>query len=551
MWSRRLVRRGGAAALALGLALAAGCGDSPGQSAAAAPAADGPRRGGTLVAGVIADMGSPNVYAVLSERVTQEVVTLMFLRLVEEEPDYQDHPPTIKPLLAKSWEFSPDRKSLTFHLRTDVTWSDGVPVTADDVRFSWQAQTDPAVLWDSAYYKADISDVEALDPHTVRFHFKRVSAQALLDVNEGEIVPEHVWSQLPFDQWRQHSDWFVDHLVVDGPYVLESWTPQQEIVLRRNERYYEPGKPYIDRVVLREVADRSSLLTQALAGKLDHVLGLTTADMKRVESSPRLVPLSFWGRGMVFVAWNLRNPLFAETEVRQALTMAIDREAIVEAVYGPYGRVGVSPILSDVWAFNHDLEPWPYDPERARQLLAAHGWRDSDGDGILDKGGKRFSFSLETNAGNQQRQDAVVMIQEQLRRVGIDVHVRTMAFGPLMDRANRHNFEAILMKWGMPTDLGLSFAFHTRSIDEASNVFCYSNPEADRLMDAAESVTDLADRRRYLDPLQEILHRDQPMTLLWESKDLGAVSKRLHLGGQPPNVIRAFWHLWDWWLEPD
>lgn len=510
----------------------------------------GPSRGGTLVAGMIADMESINVYAVPSNAVTQEVVSLLYLRLVEERPDSQQHPPTIKPALAERWELSPDRRSLTFHLREDATWSDGVPVTAEDVRFSWQAQTHPDVLWDSAYFKEGITDVEVLDPHTVRFHFNRVSAQELLNVNEGEIIPKHAWSRLPFEEWRQRSDWFMEAPVVSGPYTLESWTPQQEIVLRRNERFHQEGKPYIDRIIMRVVADRSTLMTQALTGELDHVFGITLSDAERVEAAPNLRLISFWGRGTVFIAWNLTHPLFAETPVRQALTLAMDRQRIVDTIYGSWGRLAVSPVISDYWAFNQEIEPWPYDPDRAREILEAQGWVDRDGDGIREKDGRPFSFELATNTGNQQRLDAAVMIQEQLRQVGVEARVRTMAFNPLMARATRHEFEAILMKWSMPTDLDLSFAFHTEAIGRADNVFSYSNPEVDRLLEAAKTVSEMEAMRPYLDPIQEIIHRDQPMTFLWESKDLGVASRRLHFGDEPPNILRRFWHAWEWWLEP-
>lgn len=538
-----------AAAVALAIPLLA-CGGPVGEEpTAAAAGATGPRHGGTLVVGLIADIGSVNVYATLSTTPTQEAITLMFLRLMEEQPDYQEHPPTLKPQLAESWEFSPDRKILTVHLREDILWSDGVPVTAEDVRFTWQAQTHPAVIWDSAYYKDGIDDVEVVDPHTVRFHFNRVSANQLFWVNEGEIIPQHAWSQLPFEQWRENSDWFLEHLVVSGPYIVTSWTPQQEIVLARNERYYQAGLPYIDRVVIRVVPDRSSLLTQALAGDLDVVTGLALSDVQRVERAPHLKLVSHWGRGQVFVAWNTRHPFFSETAVRQALTMAIDRTAIIEAIYGEeYGRLPIAPVLTDVWALNDELEQWPYDPEEAQRILAAHGWTDSDGDGILDRDGKPFSFDLLTNVGNQQRIDATVMIQGQLRRVGIDARPRTEAFNPLMERANRHEFEAILMRWGVPTDLDLTYAYHSASIASGFNVFSYSNPEVDRLLERVQTVPDFRGFKEHLEGVQALIHRDQPMTLLWESKDLGTINRRVHY--QEPNVLRWLWHLWEWWLEP-
>jgi len=541
--------------LAFLLALGAGCGRrEPGGSTAgngAGGQTDGePRDGGTLVVGFIADLSSVNPYATLSTSVPQEVASLMFLQLMEEQPDFSNGPPTMLPQLAQRWEYSEDRKSVTFHLREDVVWSDGVPVTAEDVRFTWQAQIHPAVAWDSAYYKESIQDVEVVDEHTVRFHVERDAVHLLLWINEGEIIPKHAWSQLPFEEWTHDSEWFLDHLVVDGPYRVTGWTPQQEIVLERNPSYFEQGRPRIDRVVIRVAADRSSLLNQILAGGLDLVYGLSVSDVPRIEGSDRLRLLAHWGRGHVFIAWNLRNPLFSDVRVRQALTMAIDRQAIVETTYGKYARVANSPVLSYVWAYNSDLKFISYDPEHARQLLAEAGFRDSDGDGILDRDGQPFRFELATNVGNQQRADATIFIQEQLRRVGIDARPRYVAFNPLMERTNQGDFEAVIMRWSMPTDLDMTFAYHSSSIGEGSNVFGYSNPELDALLVKAQQAPDAATLKGYLWQIQAIIQRDQPMTYLYEPQDLTACSRRVHFADQPPNVLRRLWHAWDWWLSP-
>ena len=167
----------------------------------------------------------------------------MFLHLYEEQADFQQHPATFTPQLAKSYEWSPDHKVLTFHLRDDVVWTDGVPVTSADVRWTWQAQRDKDVAWELADSKHWIDDVEAVDPRTVRFHFSRVYAKQLLDANEGPVFPKHAWETLPFAKWRQSGDWFRQHLVVDGPFTIASWQPQQQIVLQRNDKLLREGAP--------------------------------------------------------------------------------------------------------------------------------------------------------------------------------------------------------------------------------------------------------------------------------------------------------------------
>src|SRR6185369_3979305 len=310
------------------------------------------------------------------------------------------------PELAQSYEWSADHKDLTFHLRENAAWSDGVPLTADDVRWTWQAQTDPAVAWDNSFMKREIRDVEVVDAHTVRFHFNRAYAKQMADANEGVILPKHAWSQLPFAKWRESSDWFKQHGVFSGPFVIASWTPQQEVVLQRNERFYQKDRPYLDRVVMRITPDSGSALVQLLNGEVDFMPQVPPSDAPRIKADPHLDLRTYWSNLYVFIAWNNADPLFADRDVRRALTLGIDRQAIVDTILGDYGRVCVSPIISSIWAHDRSLKPLPYDPAEARRILESKGWKDSDGDGVLDRGGKPFAFDLPTNAGNKQRADA-------------------------------------------------------------------------------------------------------------------------------------------------
>jgi len=201
--------------------LLSGCGPREEEHPGGKPAgAQTPRRGGQVVTGWIAEPASVNVYTTSAAQPTTELVNVVFSPLVQEQPDFTEHPPTFAPELAKSYDWSPDHKDLTFHLREDALWSDGVPLTADDVRWTWQAQTDPAVAWDSSFMKREIRDVEVVDAHTVRFHFNRAYAKQMGDANEGVILPKHAWSQLPFAKWRESADWFKQHAVFSGPFVI-------------------------------------------------------------------------------------------------------------------------------------------------------------------------------------------------------------------------------------------------------------------------------------------------------------------------------------------
>jgi peptide/nickel transport system substrate-binding protein len=500
----------------------------------------------TLVVAIPSDITGVNEL-IASTLMDTEVRAQLFLNLVEEEPDFREGPPSFHPALARSWSRSDDGLSLTFELRDDVTWSDGVPVTAEDVRWTWQAQTAPEVGWSYSFAKEQITEVEVLGPHRVRFHFASDYPRQLLDVNIGAIFPRHAWSQLPFDQWRGNAQWFVDHLVVNGPFTLERWVPQQEVVLRRNPAYHRQGLPRLERVVLRVIPDEGARFEQLLAGRVHLVEAPPAGRAARLAEHPEVELLALPSRIYGFLAWNTHNPLFADPEVRRALSMALDREALVEALYHGHARVGITPILTTVWAFDPRLEPLPYDPDAARRILEDRGWHDR-GDGILQRDGVPFSFELTTNTGNQLRQDAVVLIQDQLRRIGVEARVRLLEFQTLVSRNESRDFDVTLGAWAVDTSLDLRYAFHSAESEGGANYGAYSNPEVDLLIEAIAREGDPAQALPLFHRLQAILHEEQPYTFLWEPDWLIGIHRRVQ--GARPNALRTLFELEEWHLAP-
>jgi peptide/nickel transport system substrate-binding protein len=505
-------------------------------------------RASTLVIGSTADIEGVNYLVNHNVSTNTQVLHQLFLTLVKESPDFVERPPTFQPLLAESWEWSDDHLALTFKLREGVTWSDGRPVTAEDVRWTWQAQTNPEVAWEGLTFKENVRDVEVIDPLTVRFHFNRVDPMGMLHANEGVILPKHAWSEIPFERWRESGRWFRQHLVTDGPFRLASWAPGDELVLERNPAYFEEGLPRLDRVVFRQVPDQSAMVTRLLNGELDFGANISPEDVPRLRQAEHLELLEYWGIGYIYFAWNHREPLFADARVRRALTYGLDRQGMVDALWGDYARVGMTPIVQSVWAFNDALEPYPYDPAETRRLLAEAGWRDTDGDGVLDKDGRPFHFELLVHSGNVQRQNAAVMAQQQLAQVGIDVDLTLLDFATFVEAVDEGRFEAYIAGLTMGTDLDLSYLLKSDQVEAGLNHTAYNNPEIDRLIDEANSQADARDMKRLLDEVQVIVHRDQPMTFLWESKRLNVINRRVQ--GAEPNLLSPFENLEEWWIEP-
>lgn len=518
------------------------CSCSP-ESVERSPAAEAP-----LVIAVSNDISSLNPLLGVESRFNHDVLDLMFLHLVEEQPDYADHPPTFAAQLARSFEWSADRRALTFHLQEHATWSDGQPITAEDVRWTWQAQTHPDIAWDYAQSKDHILDVAVVDPKTVRFRFDQAYSMQLAEANEGPILPSHVWNGLPFSEWRNQADWFRQHLVVSGPYTLASWTPMQSIELQRNPGYFDPESPATDSVRFQVIPDKAQQIQELTSGAVHFVEHVPPAQARELERSDTVELLPHWARMYGFICWNTERELFRRPEVRRALTMAIDRTTLIEALWANYARVSVSPIISSVWATHPDLTPHAYDPQAAREILAQHGWRDSDRDGMLDRNGRAFSFELSTNAGNQTRIDAAILIQEQLRRIGVQANPQVLEFNTLIQKNQAHDFDATIGAWYIDTSLDLTYAFHSNSIQEGYNYGGYSNSQVDQLIDRARSAVRLEDAAGQLRALQEILHSDQPYTFLWEPQRINAFRRGLR--GVTPNPLSSFrdlplWHLAD------
>jgi peptide/nickel transport system substrate-binding protein len=518
------------------------CGRTP-APAVKGPTGEGPQPGGQVVVAALADITTLNEYQSSGDAGEGDVIDLLFPALMVEQPDYQLHPPSFAPRLATSWEFSADNLDLTFHLRPDARWSDGTPVTADDVRFTFLAQKDPRVDSVGMEIKDFIKDVEVVDPHTVRFHFSRVYPYQLMDANDGHIVPAHAWGKVPFDKWRTTD--FEKILVTGGPFRLAAHIPQQTIILQRDPTYWNAPRPYLDRLVFRILPDMAGQLAQLFAGDVDLVPSVAPQEADRVVADPdlRLVeyPSRLWG----LVGWNNRRSMFADRRVRRALSLGINRKALVDTVFRGHAKLATGPVLSSMWAFDRSLPQLPYDQAQAAALLAQAGWRDTNGDGILDRGGKVFAFDLLYPAANTLRRQMALLIQADLARLGIKVRPVQVEFTSLIARVEAGDFDAVLWAWEEATKIDLTSTWSTPSPGQGSNNFIgYSNPEVDRMIAVAREEPDYTRAKVLLDRIQEAIVADQPVTFLYEANRLVAIRRRIE--GADINAAGVFFNIDDW-----
>jgi peptide/nickel transport system substrate-binding protein len=504
-----------------------------------------PAPGGTVVIGLLGDIQSWNPYLAEDEDSAQ-ILSLVYPSLAIEQTDYRLHPPSFSPHLATSWEWSEDRLQLVFHLARNARWSDGVPVTADDVVYSWATQVSDEVAWPYASSKDFIEKVEAVDSHTVRFTFSDVYPYQLMDANDGLIIPSHLWGSIPYGRW-QDTDWEA-LAVAAGPFVKASHIRQQEIALERHVGYWKPDRPYLDRVVWRIVPSKTALLTQLITGDVDLMTLVPPGDTDRIRQNPALELIIFPDRGYSQIRWNLRQPGLDDRRVRRALSLAIDCDTLIDVVYNGYARRATGPILSSMWAFNRGLEPLLHDPDTARSLLAEAGWSDHDGDGVVDRDGRPLRLELMTNAESDIRQDSVLLVEEDLARIGVKVVPRFVEWGTLLAAERQGEFDAILSRWIEPTVIDLSGVWHSAAPGEPTlNSIGYSNAEVDQLLASVDLATDFDTQKPLFDRIQELIVSDQPYTFLAETVALVGLNSRVR--GADINDATPYFNLDEWYVN--
>ncbi|MGB9616860.1 MAG: ABC transporter substrate-binding protein, partial [Desulfomonilaceae bacterium] len=231
-----------------------------------------------------------------------------------------------------------------------------------------------------------------------------------------------------------------------------------------------------------------------------------------------------------------------------ALTTAIDREGIVKGVLLGLGVVAHTPYKPDTFWYNPNVKKFPYDPKKARQMLEEEGWKDTDGDGILDKDGKPFEFTIITNQGNDIRKNTAIIIQKNLKAVGVKVNIRVIEWAAFLKNfINKRNFEACLLGWGIGIDPSQIDIWDSRKTSEKElNFISYQNPEVDRLLELGASTYDREERKKYYDEFQEIIAEDQPYTFLFVQDSLPIISSRFH--GIVPAAIGISYDFIKWYV---
>jgi peptide/nickel transport system substrate-binding protein len=536
----------GTALLALATLFALGGGARrPANAAGEAPGTgEKPAYGDTFVQASIGDITGliPNI---TTDAASHEVGGLIYDGLVQTDKDLN-----YAPSIAESWQFSKDCLNLTFKLRKNVKWHDGKPFTAEDVLFTYKAMMNPKT---PTAYRDDfepVKDVQVLDPYTVRVLYSQPFAKAVSSWGQA-MLPKHLLEKY-VEEGKLREAPQVAMPVGTGPYRFQEAKTGEKVVLVANKDYYVGGRPYLGRIVYRIIPSQATIFLEAKAKGVD-MTRLTAIQFARQTDYPGFKKdfdkYRYADNRYTYLGFNLKDPRFADRRVRQAFAYAINKQELIDGVSMGLAREATGPYRPGTWAYTDKVKRYPYDPAKAKQLLAAAGWTERNGDGILrNKDGQPFSFTIRTNQGNDERKKVAEIIQERLKEIGVQTDIQTIEWAAfLKEYIRQKRFEAIVLGWGTGTDPDQYPVWHSsQSGPEQLNAVSYANPEVDALLEKGRASCNQKERVATYHRIQEILAEDQPYVFLYFQDTLWAVSSRVR--GIKPEPAGILYNFTDWFV---
>jgi peptide/nickel transport system substrate-binding protein len=530
------------------LALAACKGSEP-----AATAAGPGDVGGTMVIASPADAGTvlPTLVASLTDR---EVTDLLYDRLAEMPPDLNTvGDKGYRPQLADRWEWSKDSLSIVFHLNPKARWHDGQPVRASDVRYTVNLVKNPASGAPMTQLIGNVDSVSVRDSLTAVAWFKRHTPEQFYDlVYQVPILPEHLLSNTPPAQL--HTAEVARKGIGSGRFRLARWEPGQRLELVADTANYR-GRPKLDRVVFSIAPDAAAAATRFFAGDADmyeqlrpeHLAQLKTDTTRRVVPYPTLA-YSYFAMNLLDPANNAQpHPVFGDRTVRRALSMAVNRRAMLQNVFGDLGQLSYGPFPHAMVIADTTLPQIGYDTVKARALLDSAGWVMGPG-GVRTKGGHRLEFSVIVPNSSAPRKAYAVLLQDAFRKVGASMKIDESDYPSYAAKQGSRTFDASMASYGTdPSVSGFKQSWGSAGITKGGfNFPAYSNPVVDALLDSAIATFDPARTRTYSRRAFETIMEDAPGIWLYEPVTMAGIDKRIHT---TPMRADGWWlGLSDWWI---
>lgn len=500
--------------------------------------------GGTLIDATI---GEPSglIAMVAGESAAAAISSNIFNKLLKYDKNLD-----IEGELAESWQVSADQKTITFKLKPHLKWADGKPLTSADVLWTWQAVINEKT---GSPYASDyqlVKKAETPDPLTFSVTYEQAYAPALDSWSGLQILPKHLLQGQDL-----HTTAFARKPVGSSYYQLDNWTHGENIKLSRNASSVL-GAAKIDKLVTRIIPDSSAQFLELMADNIDS-MSLDPIKYARIiparpELKQKLALYKELGSGYTYMGFNLKHKPFDDVRVRHAINYAIDKQEIIDGVYLGLGIDIASPYKPGTRWSNPNLKPYAYDPKKAKALLKEAGFTDADGDGVLERDGKPFSFEIITNQ-NKEREKTAVLIQRRLKDVGIDVQIRAIEWASFISRfIKTGDFDVVVLGWGLGLDPDQFNIWHSsQQAPGQFNFIGYNNPTIDKLLEQGRLELNPDKRMKIYHEFSRVLLEDSPIVYLSAGYGLTAIHKRVKGIDSPAPPAGVGWNSYDWYIpEP-
>jgi len=471
------------------------------------------------------------------------------------------------PLLAERWEWNGDSTSVYVKINVNAKWSDGTDLSADDVLFTYDVYSDPIVqskffgTFECFELNKDQSidlkkTFEVISPKEIRINFKKSAVPSTFNF-DLPLLPKHIFSSV------NRKDLSGSELnlkpVGSGPYEIAEWNKNQYIKLKLNPKSFLAEKGSIGELIFKVVPDYNSRIIQLKKNEIDFAEELKWDDLKDLKGNKNLAVSTVWGRDYDYIGLNNidcdkfekgvidGNRLFADSLVRKAIAIAIDRDMIVAEFLGGYGKTAVTPVAPIFKSIiDTTVKAYKYSPKTAKELLEKAGWKDSNNDGVIDKNGKPFSFHLAIQGGNKTRSEIATIVKDNLKQAGIEVVVDSFEPSVFVEKMFGRKFDAFISGWQVPMPVDLKPYWNSDLKNNPANTVGYRNRKVDQMLEKMRSRISVSELKNYYYDFQKVIYNEVPAVFLFWSYKIIAFNKRLSNPDFTP--LGTIHYCWKWRL---
>ena len=470
--------------------------------------------------------------------------------------------------LADEYEVSDDQKTITYKINEDAKWHDGEDVTAEDIAFTFTSMASGD--YTGGYYgdvqnikgaqdyhdgkSSEIEGIKVVDENTIEIEFEKVYAPAVTNLGTVQILPEHVWSEVAVGEWTNKTE-LLNNPIGCGPYKLTEYKSGSYVKFEATSDFFG-GEAKTKNLVFK-VINADTTQAEFKSGSIDiaNVEGLTKADIDSlVEEGYKKIDYDNYM--FTYMGFNLRNEKLQDVNLRKAFMHAINREGIVDNVVEGRGQVVNAPMLPSSWAYPEEsmLDSYEYDVEKAKSLLKEAGWEDKDGDGIVEnEDGEKLELTLVCQTNHPIREKTAVVIQENLKEIGVKIDIDSMEYSSVMDQVvANHEFDLYMMGNTLSLDPDPRPMWHSDAISNEKgvvgyNIVAYYNEETDKLIEEGNATLDQSERKEIYNEFGKILNEDVPEAYLF-CQDIERVYNS-KLEGYKPSTFNEFYNVHNWVIK--